>query len=288
MLDFHTHVWPHQPGTPTPTYDQLAAMCEVAAAAGIGQLAITEHVHRFTRVRREVLCHWEHDGDTELVAATEHVLDAEGGADLDAYVGALVDAKDRGLPLIVGIEVDRIPGAIEPMGTLLDEYPFDLRLGSVHWLGSWLFDDYGTPTFAREWERRDTAEVWTAYIDAIEELATSGLADVLAHLDVIKVAGHRPADVARFEERLAAVVVASGMAVEVSSAGWRKPAAELYPSPLLLDRLVAAGVGLSTASDAHIPEHLGWEYDRLRAELDVRHVRELVTFERRERHPHTL
>jgi len=266
----------------------LATMCEVAAAAGIERLAITEHAHRFTRVRDEVLCHWEHDGDAELVAATEHVLDVEGGADLDAYVAALVDAKDRGLPLIVGIEVDRIPGAIEPMGTLLDEYPFDIRLGSVHWLGSWLFDDYGTPTFAREWERRDTADVWTAYIDAIEELATSGLTDVLAHLDVIKVAGHRPPDLASFEARLAAVVVSSGMAVEVSSAGWRKPAAELYPSPPLLDRLVAAGVELTTASDAHVHDHLGWEYDRLRSELDSRGVRELATFEQRERRPHPI
>lgn len=288
MLDFHTHVWPHQPGTPTPTYDQLATMCDAAVASGVEQLAITEHVHRFTRVRDEVLCHWEHDGDAELVAAAEHVLDVEGGADLDAYVAALVDAKDRGLPLLVGIEVDRIPGALEPMGMVLDDYPFDIRLGSVHWLGSWLFDDYGTPTFAREWDRRDTAEVWAAYIDAIEELAASGITDVFAHLDVIKVAGHRPDDMASFEDRLAAVVVASGMAVEVSSAGWRKPAAELYPSPPLLDRLVAAGVGLTTASDAHVPAHLGWEYDRLRAELEARGVQELVTFERRERRPHPV
>ena len=288
MLDFHTNVWPHRPGTETPSYDQLATMCEIAAAAGIDRIAVTEHAHRFVRVRDEVLSHWAHDGDPDLVAATEHVLDVEGGADLDAYVGALVDARDRGLPLLVGIEVDRIPGAIEPMGALLDEYPFDVRLGSVHWLGSWLFDDYGTPTFAREWERRDTDQVWTAYIDAIEELAGSGLADVLAHLDVIKVAGHRPTDIDRFEERLAAVVVASGMAVEVSSAGWRKPADELYPSPTLLDRLVAAGVALTTASDAHVPEHLGWEYARLRAELDRRGVRELVTFDQRTRRSHTL
>jgi histidinol-phosphatase (PHP family) len=281
MLDHHTHVWPHQPGTPTPTYDHLARMCDAAAAVGIDQIAITEHAHRFSRIRLEVLSHWHHDDDAELVGATNHVLDVEGGADLDAYVEALVGAKERGLPILVGIEVDRIPGALEPMGALLDEYPFDIRLGSVHWLGSWLFDDYGTPVFAREWDRRETAAVWSAYCDAIEELATSGLADVLAHVDVVKVAGHRPPDVVAYERRLAEIIATTSTVVEISSAGWRKPADEMYPSPSLLDRLVEAGVGFTTASDAHVIEHLGWEYGRLRAELETRGVHELTTFEER-------
>jgi len=63
MLDLHTHVWPHQPGTPTPTYDQLAHLCDVAAAAGITEIAVTEHSHRFRRIRDEVLVHWDHSSE---------------------------------------------------------------------------------------------------------------------------------------------------------------------------------------------------------------------------------
>ena len=95
------------------------------------------------------------------------------------------------------------------------------------------------------------------------------------------VAGHRPDDVTPHEDRLAEIVVASGLAVEVSSAGWRKPCGEFYPSPTLLDRLVTEGVPLTTASDAHTLEHLGWDYDRLSAELDSRGITELVSFDRR-------
>ena len=281
MLDMHTHVWPHEPGTPTPTYDQLARICDTAAAAGVTEVAITEHCHRFDRIIDEVLPHWDHDGDAALRAAAANSIVAESGGDLDAYVAALVDAQDRGLPLLIGIEVDRIPGAIEPMAAVLDDYPFDIRLGSVHWLGSWLFDDYGNPAFAREWETRPVDGVWATYVDAIQELAMSGTVDVLAHIDVVKVAGRRPADPAPYEDRLAEIVVASGMAVEVSSAGWRKPCDEFYPSPTLLDRLVAAGVPLTTASDAHVLEHFGWEYERLAAELDHRGVTELTSFDRR-------
>ncbi len=281
MLDMHTHVWPHATGTPTPTYDQLARICETATDAGVSEVAITEHCHRFGRIIDEVLPHWEHDGDSALRAAAANSIVAESGGDLDAYVAALVDAQDRGLPLLIGIEVDRIPGAIEPMARVLDDYPFDVRLGSVHWLGSWLFDDYGNPTFAHEWEIRAVDDVWGAYVEAIDELAMSGTVDVLAHLDVVKVAGHRPDDAAPHEDRLAEIVAASGLAVEVSSAGWRKPCEEFYPSPTLLDRLVAAGVPLTTASDAHTLEHLGWGYDRLAAELDCRGVTELTSFDRR-------
>jgi histidinol-phosphatase (PHP family) len=281
MLDMHTHVWEHGPGTPAPTYDQLANICDVANAAGITEIAITEHCHRFTRIVDEVFPHWEHDGNETLLAAAIHAVEVENGGDLDRYVEALVSAQDRGLPLLIGIEVDRIPGAIEPMKNVLDEYPFDVRLGSVHWLGSWLFDDYLNPAFAAEWATRDHTQVWTSYIDAIEELAHSGLADVLAHLDVIKVAGHRPDDLVVMEDRLAKVVAGSAMTVEVSSAGWRKPADEMYPSPTLLDRLVDLGVPLTTASDAHVTEHLGWEYNTLRRELTDRGVTELTCFTQR-------
>ncbi len=64
MLDLHLHVWPHQPGTPTPTLSELERYCEVAAARGIEQIAITEHSHRFTRVIDQVMPHWERLGAT--------------------------------------------------------------------------------------------------------------------------------------------------------------------------------------------------------------------------------
>jgi histidinol-phosphatase (PHP family) len=41
------------------------------------------------------------------------------------------------------------------------------------------------------------------------------------------------------------------MAAEVSSNGWRKPIGEAYPAPDLLARFAAAGVPVTTASDAH-------------------------------------
>ena len=57
------------------------------------------------------------------------------------------------------------------------------------------------------------------------------------------------------------------MAAEVSSAGWRKPVGEQYPALGLLERFVARGVPLTTASDAHRLEHVADRADDLRAVL---------------------
>jgi len=285
MLDLHTHLWPHEPGTRLPSYDELGHWCERAAAAGVQQLAVTEHSHRFDEIARVARASWTRDGSPALRAAADHVWDVEGGAHLDDYVELLTTAQRRGLPLLVGLEVDHLPGANDAVAEVLTAYPFDVLLGSVHWLGSWLFDAYDTPVFAAEWDLRSVDDVWSAYVDAVDDLARSGHVDVIAHADVIKVAGRRPADLAGFEDRLGAALARSDVAVEVSSAGWRKPINEPYPSMRLLQSLRDAGVPLTTASDAHRVEQLGYRFDELYAVLARLGIDTIATFERRSRRP---
>jgi histidinol-phosphatase (PHP family) len=118
-----------------------------------------------------------------------------------------------------------------------------------------------------EWSARRVDDCWEAYTQALEELAASGSCDVLAHPDLIKVAGFVPDAPAEWWDRIAETAVATGMAAEVSSAGWRKPVGEQYPALGLLERFVARGVPLTTASDAHRLEHVADRADDLRAVL---------------------
>jgi histidinol-phosphatase (PHP family) len=83
------------------------------------------------------------------------------------------------------------------------------------------------------------------------------------------------------EHRLVEGIVASGAVVELSSAGLRKPVAGTYPSRVLLGRLLDAGVKLTTASDGHAADQVGWGFDYLASELDARGVDTLTTFLRR-------
>ena len=74
---------------------------------------------------------------------------------------------------------------------------------------------------------------------------------MLAHPDLPKVSGRRPAVPDEWYDRMAEAAASSGMAAEVNSAGWRKPVAEAYPAPALLSRFRKRDVPITTASDAH-------------------------------------
>jgi histidinol-phosphatase (PHP family) len=57
-------------------------------------------------------------------------------------------------------------------------------------------------------------------------------------------------------------VAAAGIALELNTAGLRKPVDEVFPAPGLLAEARALGIPLTFASDAHRPEEVGWAFDQ--------------------------
>jgi histidinol-phosphatase (PHP family) len=119
------------------------------------------------------------------------------------------------------------------------------------------------------------------------QAAQSGLFDVMAHPDLVKVWGKdRPVpdgDLRRFYYPAMEAIADAGVAVEVSTAGFRKPVGEIYPAPAFLEMAIDAGTPLALSSDAHVPEQLGWEYERAVELLESMGVKEIAVFEKRER-----
>ena len=118
----------------------------------------------------------------------------------------------------------------------------------------------------------DPDEVWRRYFEALAECARSGLFDILAHPDLVKVwGGARPLperDPRHYYEPAVEAIAESGIAVEVSTAGLRKPVGELYPAPAFAEMCVEAGAAFALSSDAHLPEQVGFGYDRALEFLD--------------------
>ncbi len=252
MLDYHLHLWPHGDSDTWLSVDQIADYCEHAAAHGVTEIAITEHLFRFRQAADVVGRFWEAaDPDPAMQASMASYFDHHARNDLDRYVDLVLEAKRQGLPVKVGMEVDYYRGQMDSVGELLSQYPFDVLLGSVHWIGAWRFDDLDDALQMSKWEAQTVDACWDAYTGAMEELAATKTCDVLAHPDLIKVAGRVPQNPVEWWDRLAEAASATGMAAELSTAGFRKPIGEQYPSTPLLDRFVAAGVPMTTASDAH-------------------------------------
>ncbi|MGP8058981.1 MAG: histidinol-phosphatase [Acidimicrobiales bacterium] len=285
MLDYHLHLWPHA-DTATPLgLDQLAAYCERAERAGVVEIALTEHLFRFTQATDALGRWWQADEPSEALAASmARYWEHHARADLDAYAETVTEAKRAGLPVVMGLEVDYYRGRMDAVADLLAGYPFDVLLGSVHWLGAWRFDDLGDPVSMAEWSTRSVDAAFDQYAEALGELAASGTCDVLAHPDLIKVTGRRRSSPEEWWDRMAELAAGAGVAVELSSAGWRKPVGEQYPAHPLLVRYAARGVPITTASDAHHLEHVADQADDLRAVLASVGVDHLQGFRRRQAH----
>jgi histidinol-phosphatase (PHP family) len=247
IVDYHMHLrGPAQDGTEplVHTLEAVERFVERARERGVDEIAFTEHVYYF-RQTREIWTHPYH------VERCTH--------DLDAYCDVVLDARERGLPVKLGLEVDIVPGRQERLAELVSSYPFDLLLGSVHEVLEIAVDQ--EPGI---WERLTVEEVWRHYVASVVELAASGAVDVMAHPDLAKIYGRRPLPEveADLTEELAAGLAAAGVAAEVSTAGLRKPVAEIYPSEALLTAFHCHGVPVTTASDAHEAHLVGEDLDR--------------------------
>jgi histidinol-phosphatase (PHP family) len=260
VIDYHVHLWRHQPNLSLQaSVEQIAEYCEHAAGLGVTELAITEHTSRFVQFDAVLRGWWEADPSPVLRAATLREWDGEQGADLDQYVDTVLAARAAGLPVVAGLEVDYFPGQMEKTASLLQGYPFDVLLGSVHWIGAWLINAMDQSVSEQEWATRGVERVWDDYTRSVEELAATGAVDVLAHPDLVKISGHRPDLPEEFHDRMAEAAHASGVAAELNSAGWRRPAAmEAYPAPPLLARFRELGVPVTTASDGHDVDYVSW------------------------------
>jgi histidinol-phosphatase (PHP family) len=184
-------------------------------------------------------------------------------ADLPRYVEMVLDARQRAAPMPVrlGLECDFIAGQEGWIERLAGMAPWDYLIGSVHYLApGW---DVDNPKHISRFEASPGAveEIWNLYWKAYAQCAASGLFDFLAHPDLVKKFGHRPAgDLRRYYEPAVAAIAAGGAAIEISTAGLRKPVGELYPSAGFLEMARAAGVPIVISSDSHAPEEVGQDF----------------------------
>jgi histidinol-phosphatase (PHP family) len=269
LTDYHLHLRPDDADTPAERFftdANVERYLAAAASAGVEELGVSEHVYRF----RQALDLWRHP------LWVENARD-----DLDAYCEFV-----RGTPLRLGVECDFIPGAEEKTAALLEARDFDYVVGSVHFIGEG--DSAVDHTGFDVWEGSDDPEeIWRRYFEALADCARSGLFDILAHPDLVKVWGRdRPApegDLRRFYEPAVEAIAESGIAVELSTAGLRKPVAELYPALAFAELCVEAGAPFALSSDAHLPEQVGFEYGKAVDFLDALGVGEISVFEQRRR-----
>ena len=242
--------------------------------------------HRVERYTQKLLQPWA-DSARRLglkdIAFTDHDR-YHAGIDFDEI--DRLRERNPDLRVRAGIELDNDPVHSLAGRKWIEKNwdKLDFVLGSVHFLerADQMFDS--VPDGAAQFEGRNIDKMYADYFRRLRELIATGLVDSLAHLDLIKIHGHRPtADIGTLVNETLEIIHARNLAIELSTAGWRKPVKELYPGDSIIELSMEKGIPFTTASDAHSHVQLGENFARLAHKMAEIGIHQVCIFEKHKR-----
>lgn len=183
---------------------------------------------------------------------------------LPLYHRMLEDLKEQykhaDINIKIGIEADFIPGFEDKTRAILESYPYDYVIGSVHFIRDFPFDN---PKHKDRLKTEDINQVYRDYNVLLRESANTGLFDIIGHIDLVKKFGDKPTEDLRSDfQKTAEVFFANDVTIEINSSGLRKPVQEIYPALDILKIYCQAGVRITFGSDAHAPGEVGYAFDQ--------------------------
>ena len=242
--------------------------------------------HRVQRYTQALLQPWA-DSARRLglkdIAFTDHDR-YRAGIDFDEI--DRLQERNSDLRIRAGVELDNDPIHSAAGRKWIEKHwdKLDFVLGSVHFLdrADQMFDS--VPDGAAQFDGRNIDAIYTDYFRRIRELVATGLIDCLAHLDLIKIHGHRPAgEIGNLVNETLEFIRARDLPIELSTAGWRKPVNELYPADAIIELAMEKGSSFTTASDAHSHVQLGENFAKLAHKIADLGIRQVCTFEKHKR-----
>ena len=242
--------------------------------------------HRVQRYTQALLQPWAdsaHKIAFSDIAFTDHDR-YHAGIDFDE-IDRLCE-KNTDLKIRSGIELDNDPVHSAAGRKWIEKHwdKLDFVLGSVHFLDrdDQMFDS--VPAGAEQFDGRDIDAIYADYFRRVREIAATGLVDCLAHIDLVKIHGHRPnAEIEAIAGETLDLIRSRNLAIELSTAGWRKPVNEPYPSDRIIELAIEKGIPFTTASDAHSHVQLGENFHRLAEKMSTLGIREVCVFEKHRR-----
>lgn len=213
----------------------------------------------------------------EAVCITDHIdedypEDSETGTnpflfDLDQYFQVLREIKkeyaDR-LDLRIGVELGLQPHLGERYRKLIETYPFDFVIGSLHVIHG--MDPYDGVIF----EGRSDADVYReAFQATAENLDQVKDFDVLGHLDyVVRYGRHQAREYSyrAFSDEIDEIlkkVIHMGKGIEMNMGGFKYGLGFCNPHPDVIRRYRELGGEIITVgADAHRPEHVAFDFEK--------------------------
>lgn len=257
MTDVHIHIerGPY-------TKEWIDKFVEQAVRMGLDEIYLLEHSHRFVEF-------------TPMYASVCEYSDyqknwykSKVGLSIKEYQALIAEMRNVKFPIKIkwGLEVCYFPEYEKLIGDILNSFPFDFAVGSIHWVEGFGFDHK-----AEFWNGIDTEELYRKYYGLMLRLVKSGLFAGVAHPDSIKCFHHYPInDLTDTYCLLADELNAHHMYAEQSGGlALNYGFEEAGMNRTMLNILRNKNVDIRFASDAHKPEDVGANISKLQAILQA-------------------
>lgn len=255
-----------------------------AVEQGLKVVGIVDHLYRFYETK-EYFDRYMDLTSEKIGKKQKSWLDQVMVRSLEEFVHFIVSQKEKwakkGVQLRLGIEADYFDSGEEELKALLEPYPFDYVIGSVHFYDGWGFDN---PQLEYKFSDYDLLTLYKKHFKTVENAIDSGLFDFIAHLDNIKVYNYRPDESMLLElyRSVGKKLKEKNVATEINPGlYYRYPVKEMCPSQTFFQILIEEGVRFTTSSDAHFPHHLGIYSDEIRNWLVENGITKISTFQNR-------
>ncbi len=257
MIDYHIHtrLCKHAEG-------EIHSYVEQAIKLGLKEIAFTDHIPL---------------PDNFDIA---HRMSYE---EIDTYAGWVIKMQSLYPEITIrfGIEADYYKGMEDFVENILNSYDFDVVIMSVHFLHHW---PQGNWVFNFNFPDKTTKEIYKDYLATIIQGISTGLFDVVGHIDILKVPGHSFTQLIPNQvDDLLKSILNNKMAMEINTSGFRKSANEPYPGYDWLKMIKKNQIPLTTGSDAHAPGQVGLNFPNLYRRLNFEGIQTLSCYKKRKR-----
>lgn len=220
---------------------------------------VTSQINRAIELGMTELCITDHhDYDTSF-------CDMDFTLDFDTYFSTLeriqAEYRDK-IQVNIGIELGLQVHVKDVLDSIASRYPFDFIIGSSHYV------DRQDPYYPSFFEGRTEREAYERYLAVtLERVRKLDCFDVCGHLDyVIRRGPTRKFSYSEYRELIDPILktlIENGKGLECNTGGFRCGLGQPNPAADVLSRYrELGGEILTVGSDAHVPEHLGGDFDR--------------------------
>ncbi len=176
------------------------------------------------------------------------------------------DYLSLGLMVKLGVEFGWYSGCEEVASKLRRQYDLDYFLVGIHELGDECF--CCRSSYERCFSKYSVEQAVKDYVQQVIDAAKSKLFDTVAHLDYIRKYGERVygptinEEFRHYTSDIFRALITTGTKLEVNTAGRRAGFESWYPRTEIINDARRAGVEVAyLGSDAHAPEHVGFDFE---------------------------